>query len=1081
MKDSTIKYIVYEIARQAKMRPVYDDKTPLLKKRTSVNLTDVNVMIAFATVLKGSGLNARLAADGETVMIGVADTSTARSSVDIENGSVVGRVTDSATGKGVEGATISISGTKAIVTSREDGNFRLPNVVPGDVMFVVKIFGYRSITRPLKVAPGRATMVNVVLTPVATTLSGVVTTATGVQRKVEVGNDITTIHVDSILRTMPVTTLSSLLATRVPGLYAVPVSGEPGAPTRIRIRGLSSINASNDPLVIIDGVQIYAKQIEPPQVSTDGLSSIENTKRNFPIELSPLDQIDPQTIDKVEVLKGPSAVALYGSNAANGVIVITTKRGVSGRNQWGSTVTLGTESMPGRWPMNYYAFGHSLINEADVIQCTQYERRPTSTGCIVDSLAVYQMLNQQATTIFGRGNTESYSVNMTGGSGAITYAVTGSMRRVLGLVKLPDADVAIVRASGLALPDDIRRPQANETQNGSANVTMELGRSTLSWTTMLARQATRGTPVRNALLQATQAAPTLDVVGPDGMVVSPGAWILDSLPDFRKRESSRGLQALQTVTFRSIIGPRISTEVTAGVDMSSQYSKSLLGRGECWRVSNRCDNRGEYFTDHGSVGASNLNFRASVPIRMGRFFNVQTSIGANYVRESERHVLVRAYGLPTGATSANGADTTAGLEQTSDRSTAGVYLGTTLGIANRFYFPLEIRKDAGSALGSSVAPVFPRLSFSYLLSDESWFQRLPLADVASSIRLRLAYGQAGKQPSAGAAVRTYLQETATIDGTSGDVVRLAGLGNTMLKPERSREIESGADIDLLQDRMSIGLTWYRKSTKDLLFNQKVPLSVYGGGSIQTNIGDVLNNGWDVTVGVTPIQRANLVWRSDVSFSRQRNKVVRLGSNGVNRVQPCSAAGASCIKEGYPLYGQWTTALMGYDDIDGDGRVTSDEVLLSDSLVFVGAPYPNFSTQIHQTVTFLHAITLGAVFSYQDGLSRVMIGPPTRLSHEYNDPAASLAEQANLLFGGGKYQSVSTLQFGSFSLGWIVPRGLTRSIAQGRTLRLSLQGTNLGVWTKSSVDPNRGGMGGEESKGVLSLPTPRVWALSLGIN
>lgn len=1070
--------VLMEIAQRSKVMLSYKREVLPLTHLVTVRMKDARVIDVLESVLKGTGIVVDLS-DGGRVNLIAAPKSGSSATAQQGEGTVGGRVLDSATGKGIRDVTVTVVGTKISAVTNESGAFVLRKVPVGAQMVLVRAMGYVTVNRAVIVATDKANMVQVFLRSAPTQLSGVVTTATGEQRRVEVGNDITVIKVDSIVKTMPVSSLSDLLATRVPGLYAVPASGEPGAPTRIRIRGISSINGSNDPIVIVDGVQVYARQIEPKQVTTANLTRSINDKTLNTFALSPIDQIDPNSIETVEVLKGPSAVALYGSDEANGVIVITTKRGQVGPTLWSVSANYGTEYMPGTWPTNYYASGHYYYNEAGVMQCTQ-----STKSCTIDTLITYQMLNDPATTIFGHGTTQTYRADVRGGARGVTYALSGSMASVLGLAKLPDVDVDILRQARMAVPSTVRRPQADDKQNGTANVMMDIGRSTVSFTTMLGRQVTRGTPLSRAIAQASGFEPPRDMYGADGQLLPHGSGLLPAIPDFRKTQLSQSLRSTNSVDVQNTFGHQIKTQVTGGIDMSSRRDRAMLKTGECYVVTSACNNQGFYYTGQGAANQSNLNLRASMPLSVTRLFSVRTSIGGNYVRTTTNDLLRTAEGLPPGATSGNGATTMNSYELSSDRATAGMYVGTQIGIADRFFLPLEIRKDAGSALGSKVAPTFPRLSFSYVISDDPRFRAIPFVGALSMLRLRAAYGEAGKQPGVGATFRTYISESAVLDGIAVNAIRMAGFGNTMLKPERSREIEGGFDADLLHERVSLGVSWYRKGTEDLLVSEQVPFSAGGGGSRQMNLGDVTNSGYDVSLGVTVLQLPVMTWRSDVSVSRQRNQLTRINAATGTAVGIGGVDVTSMNVVGYPLGGTWAFPMLGYADRNHDGKIVAAEILLSDSAVYMGAPYPNFSMMIQQSATFLGQITVGAGLTYQDGLTQSR-SFNKRFSRANNDPTVSLAEQAYGLHSSmTNVQTVSILRFNSLSIGWNLPRQVTRALLPNRTLRVSLQGRNLGLWSNyrgkdPSVTAGSGNLEGAADVGAL--PTPRVWGLTVGIN
>ncbi len=1079
-KDTPLRDVLKAFAQQSNRPILYNDKYPEFAKRVSVRIIEQNLNQSLNIVLQGTRLVAEVAPDNETIVIRPVNDSSLKKSVQKGIGIVQGIVVEAGTKTPVNGAVVEIPGGSRSFLTGSDGKFILRNVPLGEQRVIVKLFGYRLVSHMIVVKDQSPITIQIELVAVPTTLSGVVTTATGEQRRIEVGNDITVINADSVVRNAPISSLSELLATRVPGLYAAPASGEPGAATRIRIRGVSSVNASNDPILIVDGIQVYARQIEPAQVDNNNDSKSLRHKKEQTFALSPLDQIDPNSIETVEVLKGPSAVALYGSDAANGVIVVTTKRGQAGPVRWSVSGDWGTQYMPGKWPTNYWAWGHSPSDETMISQCTQDFR---GVGCIFDSLVTYQILNDPATTVFGRGTNQKYSGTVSGGTSAITYSLTGNVGSVLGLVKLPDADVNILKSVGFPVLERVRRPQSNEQQDGTAKVNINVGQTVLTFTTALIRQLTEGSPLSNATYQSATFAPGLETYGSDGELLPRGSGLMEAIPDFQKLNSSRALRSMNSIQVRNNFPYKVSTQITAGFDITSRFDRSLLKNGECYVVKASCSGTGVYFTGQGYAGQTNVNMSAMLPLSMGHLLTLRTTVGANYLRTTTNDLLRTAEGIPVGATSGNGAELYDSYEVSDDRATAGVYAETQIGIANRFYFPLAVRRDAGSALGSRVAPKFPRISMSYVLSDEPRFSNIPFANTFSTLRLRAAYGQAGNQPEVGATVRTYFTESAVLDGTAQNIVRIAGFGNSQLKPERSSEVELGFDASLFDDRISISPTWYRTRINDLLFSELLPVSVGGGGTRLTNLGDLQKGGWDLSIDLTVLQQRALTLRSGFTISQMSNELIRVDPKN-NESGAFTPGVFTRHVVGYPLYGIWSLPIIGYADRNQDGRITKNEVLRGDSAIFLGGPDPKFIAGIHQSATVIGNIMLNVGMSYQHGQTQTRdAGSPKDYSRARNDPSASLAEQAYQLHSElMKAQSVSTFRFTSLSIGANIPRTFTRSIIPNRTVRMSLRGTNLGIWTTyRGKDPNVNSVVGEGSVDRGALPTPRVWGLNVGIN
>src|SRR5690606_21427199 len=239
-------------------------------------------------------------------------------------------------------------------------------------------------------------------------------------------------------------------------------SGVPGDPARIRIRGASSPRLSNDPIIIVDGVRVYSEHSDgrAGNLATAGAGYVDLGSA-YPAP-SPLDYIDPHTIESIEVIKGPSAATLYGQDAANGVIVITTKAGRPGEIQWRITMDQGETRIPGKYPELMLRWGHD-VTTGERVFCPINNWANGNIGqgaCVADSVGTFQILNDPELTILDRGRNTALSLGVSGGVPALLFNVTGSYREQEGLMVLPRYEVERFRAErGFEPYDWMRRPQ----------------------------------------------------------------------------------------------------------------------------------------------------------------------------------------------------------------------------------------------------------------------------------------------------------------------------------------------------------------------------------------------------------------------------------------------------------------------------------------------------------------------------------------------------------------------------------------------------------------------------------------------
>jgi len=328
-------------------------------------------------------------------------------------GTITGTAREEGTGRPIPNARVMVVGTGIAVPTRDDGTFTIRGAPAGSQEVRVLALGHVTQKLPVTVAAGGTATIDFSLAVTAIELEQVVTTATGEQRKNEVGNDIPRLNAAQTVATKPVTNITDLLNARTPGVEVL-AGTMSGTGQRIRIRGVNSLSLSNDPIVIIDGIRME---------SATGSSSIGIGGSN-PSRLS---DIDPNQIESVEVVKGPSASTLYGTDAANGVIVITTKRGRVGSARWDTYLQHGRITDHNTYPTAYTLFGHSPTGALRTTANGNCSLPNVSLGtCILDSVAALNLFAEKDLTPLHPAYQEEYGAGVSGGSETLRYFLQGN-------------------------------------------------------------------------------------------------------------------------------------------------------------------------------------------------------------------------------------------------------------------------------------------------------------------------------------------------------------------------------------------------------------------------------------------------------------------------------------------------------------------------------------------------------------------------------------------------------------------------------------------------------------------------------
>ncbi len=1075
MTNVTLQHALQEIGRLSGIDLMYSRAIVPVNKKVSINVDTARVIDALALVLRGTDVVVKTSSNGTIRLVREQERTPERKSANDSTGNVSGRVTDSVSGRGIAGVTVEIQGLKKATLTSATGEYVLREIPVGEHSVKVKMFGYVPVTRTVNVIEGQQVAVNTVLVLTPSKLTEVVTTATGKQRKLEVGNSVTVLDVEEIVKTTPITSVTDLLEGRVPGLTVQRASGVPGDPARIRIGGLGSINRPNDPIVVVDGIRVQGPGM---QTNLAGRTS-GGAKANW--APSPLDQIDPNSIETIEVIKGPSASTLYGPDAANGAIIITTKKGRPGPTRLSVTMDRGYSRIPGSYPTGYFALGHLRYTDQPAFCFLQYR-----SSCAADSAVLYQLLNDPSRTILGTGNNTALTTSVSGGVNTLQYSLTASVLDEVGVLKLPQSEVTRYSAlTGKTPPSWMRTPLGNKRWsvttmlssqiNDEVNITVNGG---------LTNQSQRRSSLESQLgnLMSTYVAPGGDIFLGSAFLSGNESFSETSqlIKDFYQRSTSDNTNLTGNISVNWRPLSWLSGLTTVGLNTLNRQDGFLRPRGlqiETWDTLGML-NRGD-----GNQVNKTINAQGTILRELPYGLNFRTAIGANYYAAENQTLSVMTSNLPAGSETVGNSQISI-TESHSDEATFGWYIEPQIS-HKRLWFSPGIRFDGGNTYGTGV-PLFklPKLSFSWLASDEPLFPEV-LKTYVNTLRIRTAYGQAGRQPGRADRLRLFSQK--------GDESLLSTLGNTDLRPERSVEFEGGFDADLFDSRLTLEFTGHHKMTNDALLSVPLPSSISVSGARPAtwrNIGRVKNTWVEASLGVIPIQSEDVTWDVNLNMSRLKNVLTSLGKN-VDPFYTMTGGGASSgygtrVAPGYSLFGLWATPVLGYDDVNNDGFIDPNEILYGDTLVYMGQQSPKYEMGMHSTLSlFRGALYMNAGLQYTNGQTTQQRYGAVFLRGNV-DPNATLAEQASALMGStpaGYIQTVSALRLNSMSINYRLPGRIARQF-KARTLNLALQGTNLGLWTNySGKDPGVNSTLGSENLGTQdlgTLPLPRTWQLRVNL-
>jgi TonB-linked SusC/RagA family outer membrane protein len=791
---------------------------------------------------------------------------------------ITGRVSDE-TGAGLPGVNIVVKETNRGTTTTGDGNFRLAVPDAGGTL-VFSSIGYET----QEIALGTRTQLDVAMKPSAGSLDEVVVVGYGTQRKKDVTGSVSSVSAERIQNT-PVSGLDQALTGQLAGVQVQQTSGAPGGNINVRVRGSGSIGAGNEPLYVVDG---------------------------FP-GVTNLNAINPNDIESIEVLKDASAAAIYGSRGANGVVIITTKRGKAGRTTFSVDAYTGWQQVVNKVKlMNATQLAEHTIRArnngyADVggntdLTKVKNSQRPTahqiypiyltndSTNAVNPALGVGTDWQDE---IFQVAPVRNVEITATGGTDKIRYALTGGYFDQRGIV----------------IESGFKRFSARINVDADLSRKLKIGFNLAPSFTKRDIVNSDDTWSRNGIIQAALfMAPSTPVRNPDdtfagqysigyGINTQQNPVAIATLYDINSQSFlSTGnayldFQPLPGLNLRSAVG--VNFAATAG----NEYYPSTLGNGGPPPSQATGQSSSSLLVNW--VNSNTLTYTRT----FGQRHNLLVLVGNETQKQTSESNSLNGTKFPTDAApyvSAAGS-ITAGSADVSEWSLLSYFGRVTYDFARKYLFTVNIRRDGSSRFGPNNRwGTFPSASVGWRIAEEPFVQGLNLL---SEAKLRASYGLGGNNNIGNYAFRnTLTSENYTLGSGLGDLVTglsPSGLGNPDLKWETSRQFDAGLDLGLVKDRIFLVVDYYDKITEDLLLNVNVPRAT-GYTSVLTNIGKVRNWGWEFTLNTKNLTGA-FQWSTDFNISFNRNRVLALGPNGDPIISSTSQISPSNITEvGKPL-------------------------------------------------------------------------------------------------------------------------------------------------------------------------------------
>lgn len=820
------------------------------------------------------------------------------------------------------GATVRVKGTQTAALTDGDGGFRLQLPGPGSVLQVSYV-GFSTV----EVEVGGRTSLTIVLETDSKVLNDVVITGYSVQNRKDIVGSVTRISGEDLKGT-PAASFNQLLQGKATGVQVTSNSGVPGGGITFRVRGNNSINASVDPLYVIDGV--FVSNTEPIR------TSIGNQQQS-----NPLADINPADIESIQILKDANATAIYGSLGANGVVIVTTKRGsLNTKARITANISHGWSDAVKKFRATTGPETGTLVNEAAVNTAIDRGVDPsTITLPFADpsKLPTYDRISD----LFRVAGTSSYDLSAQGGTARSTYFAGFSYLKQESIVK----------------PSDFERYTVRFNYDNHLSDKVKLGNS-LNITRTYRNVSSNDNNPTGVINSAIFPRSYLPVFNDDGTYARSGSFDNHLALIRNLNNNAVGWRTIANLYAEWAILPELTLKSSWSLDNSdmyeNNYSNTLISAGIATKGSAASYETKNLILTNEQI----LTWRKS----FGEKHRLHALVGNTVNSVIQESTTATGQGFATNnLTSISVAATTLGSSSRAVARLVSFFGKAGYTFDNRFTLDVSLRADASSKFGADRRwGYFPSAGVAWNASNESFVKDL---GVFNELKFRASIGLSGNQNGIG----SYAAQGLWSSGSN--YLETAGtspsqLENRLLTWETTRQVDIGTEFSILNNRLGVTVDYYNKYTYDLLLNVPVP-SRSGFTTYLQNFGAVRNKGVEIALHSRNIEGRNFRWSTDFNISFNRNKIEKLASD---IALGASGRNISILRQGYAvnsfqlykqLYVDPQTGNAVYEDVNKDGILTSADRQI------VGNALPRFTGGLTNTLSYKQ-FDLNFLFYFQEG-------------------------------------------------------------------------------------------------------------------
>ncbi len=761
-----------------------------------------------------------------------------------------GKVTDER-GESLIGVTIQLLKTGAATVTDIDGNYSLQgSAVAGTYVLQYDYLGFETRRRTVELTrDGQNFDEDISLGSDPLSLDEVVVTGASIATsRRQLGNAISTLDNTDLEQTGAIA-VDQALSGKIAGALVQQNSGDPAGGISIRLRGASTISGSSDPLYIVDGIIVNN--------SSNNLIDLGGNTQNRLVDINPAD------IERIEVIKGAAAAAIYGSRASNGVVQIFTKRGKIGETKISVSSSLRVNQLRKQIEYNEVPLAFNNLGDLNDPSTMPVER--------------FNLQDEIFETGIGTDN----NISISGGNNKTRYFFSAGYLNNEGIVKNTDferiggrlnLDQELAPWLKLGFGINYSRSSSNDIPNGGINSAYGA--------------------ITGFLFSDNRIDPTPDA---DGVYPVTSPLVPRSNPREAVERFNFGQRTNRTITNLSLTAvptERITLRYVLGVDYANSSATGFIPIGNT-------SPEGQGFSRRAEANSLRYNndLTASYAADLSDDIVSTTVVGGTWQYENNESLAVQASRIAPFVQTATVGELVDQGDSRSEVSYWGAFVQQTFGFYNRFFLTGALRSDGASVFGPDERnQLYAKASGSYVLSEENFWRNSSIGNAVNTFKLRASWGQAGNLTAIGPFDRFSNYRVFPFNGGNGALPSTL-LGNEGLAPERQEEIELGFDAAFVGNRVGLEFTYYRQQVTDLLLNREVAPST-GFNNRFENVGELENRGIEIALRATPVRTGDFEWNITTTYANNENEITNVAGGG--QLVLANSFATNYVIEGQPL-------------------------------------------------------------------------------------------------------------------------------------------------------------------------------------